>query len=136
MLKWARRKQDGVEQSPARWAIFGAAIALLLLVLGNLGRIVRWLHETWLSAHPERSPEQAASMWYQRMARVLARRGMQKPKAQTPQEFLRKIDDTRLREPVARFTAVYESARFGNSPEDAQRLPELYEEVEAATRSE
>lgn len=136
MLKWARRKQDGVEQSPGRWAILGAGIALLLLVLGNLGRIVRWLQEKWLSAHPERSPEQAASMWYQRMARVLARRGMQKPKAQTPQEFLHKIEDNRLREPVARFTAVYESARFGNSPEDAQRLPELYEEVEAATRSE
>jgi hypothetical protein len=97
---------------------------------------VRWLHEKWLSAHPERSPEQAASMWYQRMARVLARRGMQKPETQTPQEFVRKIADQRLREPVAQFTAVYESARFGNSGEDAQRLPELYEKVEAATRSE
>ena len=136
MLKWARRSQDHVEHSPGRWAIFGAAVVLALLILGNLGRILRWLHEKWLSAHPERSPEQAASMWYQRMARVLARRGMQKPETQTPQEFVRKIADQRLREPVARFTAVYESARFGNSGEDAQRLPELYEEVEAATRSE
>jgi hypothetical protein len=59
---------------------------------------------------------------------------MEKPASQTPQEFLRKIEDTRLREPVARFTAVYESARFGNSADDAQRLPELYEEVELATR--
>lgn len=136
MLKWARRSQDHVEHSPGRWAIFGAAVVLALLILGNLARIVRWLHEKWLSAHPERSPEQAASMWYQRMARVLARRGMQKPETQTPQEFVRKIADQRLREPVARFTAVYESARFGNSGEDAQRLPELYEKVEAATRSE
>lgn len=136
MLGWARRKQDRVEQSPGRWAVFGAGIALLLLILGNLGRIIRWLHEKWLSAHPERSPEQAASLWYERMARVLARRGVARPKAETPQEFVRKIEDNRLREPVARFTAVYESARFGNSPEDAQRLPELYEEVEAATRSD
>jgi transglutaminase-like putative cysteine protease len=136
MLNWARRSQDHVEHSPGRWAIFGAAIVLSLLLLGNLGRIVRWLHDKWLTAHPERSPEQAAAMWYQRMARVLARRGMQKPETQTPQEFVRKIADQRLREPVARFTAVYESARFGNSGEDAQRLPELYEEVEAATRSE
>jgi hypothetical protein len=65
----------------------------------------------------------------------LARRGMEKPVAQTPQEFVKRIDDTRLREPVARFTDVYESARFGNSAEDAQRLPELFEEVELATRS-
>ena len=48
---------------------------------------------------------------------------------------MRKIEDARLREPVARFTDVYESARFGNSTEDAQRLPEFYEEVELAAKS-
>ena len=135
MLKWARRGQDRVEHSPGRWAILGAVVTLGLLLLGNLGRIARLLHEKWLRAHPERSPEQAAAMWYQRMARALARRGMEKPPSQTPQEFVRKIADARLREPVARFTQVYESARFGNSTEDAQRLPQLYEEVESATRN-
>jgi hypothetical protein len=74
-------------------------------------------------------------MWYRRMARALARRGVDKPAAQTPQEFVKKIEDSRLREPVARFTQVYESARFGNSIGDAQRLPKLYEEVEMATRT-
>jgi hypothetical protein len=135
MLKWARRSQDRVEHSPGRWAIMGGAIAVILLLLGNLGRIARLLHEKWLHAHPERSPEQAAAMWYQRMARVLERRGMAKPAAQTPQEFVKRIEDNRLREPVARFTAVYESARFGNSVDDAQRLPDLYEEVASATRT-
>ena len=105
-------------------------------MLANLGRIARILHESWLNAHPERSPEQAASMWYERMMRILAKHGMRKPQAETAQEFLKKIDDDRLREPVARFTEVYESARFGNCAEDAQRLPELYEEVELATRFE
>jgi hypothetical protein len=135
MLKWARRSQDRVEHSPGRWAILGLGIPLVFLVLGNVGGILRAVHERWLRAHPERSPEQAAAMWYARMARVLARRGMKKPAAQTAQEFVKKIEDTRLRAPVARFTEVYESARFGNSAEDAQRLPELYEEVELATRS-
>ena len=135
MLQWARRSQDRVEHSPARWAIFGAAVTLALVLLGNLGRIARLLHEKWLQAHPERSPEQAAAMWYRRMAHALARRGVDKPATQTAQEFVKKIEDRRLREPVARFTQVYESARFGNSTEDVQRLPELYEEVESATRS-
>jgi transglutaminase-like putative cysteine protease len=135
MLKWARGSQDRVERSPGRWAILAAAIALALLLLGNLGRIARLLREKWLRTYPERSPEQAATMWYARMARALARRGVEKPAAQTPQEFVNRIEDNRLREPVARFTAVYESARFGNSPDDAQRLPELYEEVELATRT-
>jgi transglutaminase-like putative cysteine protease len=135
MLKWARRSQDRVENSPGRWALLGAGITVGLLLLGNLGRIARWLHEKWLRAHPERSPEQAAAMWYGRMARAVAKRGVEKPAAQTPQEFVKKIEDPRLRGPVARFTNVYESARFGNSAEDVQRLPELYGEVELATRS-
>lgn len=136
MLKWAKRSQDRVENSPRRWIVISAAIVLLLLLIANLGRIARWLQEAWLAAHPERSPEQAASMWYERMTRVLAKHGMRKPKAETPQEFANRIENTRWREPVTRFTQVYESARFGNSTEDAQRLPELYEEVETVTRSD
>ncbi|HTW57218.1 MAG TPA: DUF3488 and transglutaminase-like domain-containing protein [Terriglobales bacterium] len=134
LLKWAERSQERVQDSPARWAIYGAAVALALVLLANLGRILRWAQEKWLQAHPERSPEQAAAMWYARMARALARRGLPKPAAETPQEFVKKIEDARLRVPVARFTDVYESARFGNSADDAQRLPELYEEVELAAR--
>ena len=135
MLQWARHSQDRVEHSPRRWAVVAVVIAFVFLLLGNIGRIVRGLHEKWLRAHPERSPEQAAAMWYRRMSRVLARRGVEKPAAQTPQEFVKKIKDSRLREPVARFTDAYESARFGDSAEDVKRLPELYEEVESATRT-
>jgi len=135
MLQWARRSQDRVERSPRRWAVIGLIVAVVFLLLGNLGRIARLLHEKWLHAHPERSPEQAATMWYRRMARAMARRGVEKPAGQTPHEFVMKIEDSRLREPVARFTAVYESARFGKSVDDALRLPELYEEVEAAART-
>lgn len=134
MLKWARQTQGRVQHSPGRWAVLGLGIALALVVLGNMGRVVRALYEKWLAAHPEYSPEQSAAMWYQRMARALARRGVKKSRAQTAQEFARQIEDARLRQPVARFTDVYESARFGSCAEDALRLAELYEEVEAATR--
>ena len=134
MLKWAQRGQDRIEHSPGSWALIGGAIALGLLILANLNRILRLFHQRWLEAHPERFPEQAAAMWYGRMARVLARRGMRKAAGQTAREFARKIEDERLREPVTRFTAAYESARFGNSGSDAQRLPELLGEIELATR--
>jgi hypothetical protein len=87
-----------------------------------------------LRTHPERSPEQAAALWYEKMARFLARRGMQKSKTQTAQEFVRVIADEPLRARVGRFTNAYESARFGDSSEEARRLPELFEEVEMATK--
>jgi protein-glutamine gamma-glutamyltransferase len=134
MLNWAEHSQQRVQNSPARWVLIGGGLAFMLVLLANLGRIVRRLQEKWLQAHPERSPEQAAAMWYARMARALARRGVQKPPTQTPHEFVKKIEDSRLRGPVARFTEVYESARFGNSTTDAQKLPELYEEVELAAK--
>jgi hypothetical protein len=110
------------------------AVVLLLLVAGNAGRIARMIRIRRLRAHPERSPDQAAAMWYDRMARYLARRGVQKSTTQTAQEFLRVIHDERLQMRVKQFTEAYESARFGNSSEDALRLPELYDEVELATK--
>jgi len=135
MLKWAGRSQDRLGHAPGRSTVAGLAIVACLLFLANLGRVIRWLREKRLSAHPERSPEQAAALWYERMARSLARKGVKKSPSQTPQEFLRRIENSRLREPVAHFTQVYESARFGNSADDARRLPKLYEKVESATRN-
>jgi protein-glutamine gamma-glutamyltransferase len=134
MLHWARRSQDRVEHAPTRSTFLGICIAVVLILFANLARFARWLHEKRLSAHPERSPEQAAAMWYQRMTRILKRKGVEKSPAQTPQEFSRKIENARLRQPVESFTEAYESARFGNSADDARRLPEIYEEVEAAAR--
>jgi len=134
MLRWADRTQERVEDSPRKWALIGLGLSLALLLLGNLRRIVRLLHEKWLQTHPERSPRQAAAMWYERMERIMARRGVEKPPAQTPQEFVQRIEDARLREPVARFTDAYEAARFGESADEIRRLPELYEDVELAAR--
>jgi len=134
MVNWARRRQAQAMRSPGGWVGVGAGAVLLLLVLLNAGRIMHMLRGRWLRAHPERSPDQAAAMWYERMARVLARRGVLKSKNQTPQEFVGIIPDQPLRVRVQQFTEAYESARFGLSREDVQRLPELYEEVELATR--
>ena len=134
LMQLARKSQRAVEHSPSRWLGLSIAVALLLLVLTNTERIVRMIRTGRLRAHPERSPDQAAAMWYERMSRYLARRGVRKTTTQTAQEFVRIIEDPRLQTPVARFTDAYESARFGNSPDDALRLTELYEEVEAATK--
>jgi len=134
ILQWGGRVHHRAERSPLEWILAAALLCISFLVLRNWQPIVRMLREHRLQAHPERNPEQAATIWYRRMAKTLARRGMEKPETLTPQEFLQKIGDASVREQVARFTSVYESARFGNCAEDARRLPELYEEVEGATR--
>ncbi|MGA8617810.1 MAG: DUF3488 and transglutaminase-like domain-containing protein [Candidatus Sulfotelmatobacter sp.] len=134
LLNWARTGQRNVAHSPVRW--FGASLAgaLLLLMLANAARIAGMMRRRRLRAYPERSPDQAATMWYERMAHYLARRGVQKSPSHTAHEFMRVIEDASLRAQVVRFTDAYESARFGNSPEDARKLPELFEAVESAAR--
>jgi len=136
MLDWAHRSQERVEHSPRSWALIGLGAAMALVLLANIRKVTKRIHEAWLGARPERNPEQAASLWYARMTSVLARHGMKKSNQETSQEFLGKIEDQRLRKPVEQFTSAYESARFGNSAEDAGRLPGLFEEVAAATQSE
>ena len=134
MLRWARLRKRDAEISPKRSVGGIAAVVLLLLLLANTGRIIRMIRTRRLRAHPERSPHQAAAMWYERMVRYMARRGLQKSTSQTPLEFVRVIEDEQLRIRIGKFTEAYESARFGNSSDDARRLPELYEEVEAVAK--
>jgi hypothetical protein len=66
------------------------------------------------------------------MLRQSEKRGWKKLPSQTPEEFAAVISDPEFKQRVSGFTARYERARFGNSPEDASELPELYEEIKSA----
>jgi protein-glutamine gamma-glutamyltransferase len=134
LLAVARRTQRTVSGSPVQWSLAGGAIALLLVLAANARRLSRAFRNRRLAARPEKSPSLAATIWYERMTRMLARKGWCKSPAQTPAEFLTCIQDDAMREPVTKFTQHYESARFGDSAEDAQRLPELYEEILTTAR--
>lgn len=137
---WLRRKYvrllEGAKQTYDRGRNpsgrdVGAAIGVVILVLIGVRSRRLWRHwrEHRLARNPERSPELAASIWYTRLVKRLSRRGWHKSPTQTPIEFVASIDDPSLRASVERFTARYESARFGRSARDAQRLPELFEEI-------
>jgi hypothetical protein len=65
------------------------------------------------------------------MLRQTAKLGWTKSAAQTPDEFASVITDQKIQHRVSHFTEHYERARFGNSAEDASRLPELYEEIKS-----
>jgi hypothetical protein len=68
------------------------------------------------------------------MIHTLAKRGLRRSPAQTPKEFADSLTGLPVQKGIAKFTEHYERARFGDSAEDARRLPELYAEVSTASR--
>ena len=129
MLERARHTQQKFLNAPRRWGTSGVLLCLLVLAIANIRTLLRWLRERKLASHPEEAPSLAAALWYQRMLRWLDRKGCKKSAMQTPKEFLTGIEDPVMRRRVEDFTRAYEAARFGESSEEARRLPELYEEL-------
>jgi len=129
LLGRARRIHGQAERAPRTWAMGGLALVVIAALLVNAPRLWRAARYARLARNPRRTPQAAASIWYLRMTRRLARSGYPKQPAQTPGEFVAAIADPLLQSRVRAFTRHYESARFGLSADDAVRLPELYEEI-------
>jgi transglutaminase-like putative cysteine protease len=134
LLARTRNAQRSLRRSPGRWSFTFIGAATCLLILVNARRLLRTWRNRRTAARPAQAPGMAASIWYARMTRATARRGWQKLPAQTPQEFVASIGESDLRQSVARFTGHYERARFAQSAEDAEHLPELYQEISSTCR--
>jgi hypothetical protein len=134
-LAWARQLRRGMVLAPRTWATVGIGLVVLLLLGINARSLRSAIGTRQLAAHPERSPQKAAGIWYQRMTGTIARRGWRKLPTQTPAEFAESIADRELQGAVIEFTERYEKARFANSSEDAKHLPELYEAISTGRRS-
>ena len=132
LLRSARRAHAHFTNFPVRWLAGSIGFAAVLITLLNFGRVVRGLRDRRLRAHPERAPRESAALWYGRMVGRLARLGWRKSPSQTPLDFVAAIQEAALQSKVARFTRAYESARFGKSVDDAQSLPELFNDITAA----
>jgi hypothetical protein len=133
-LNAARRTGRAVSDAPWRWGGIALGGTALLLLGAYSARLWRAILRRRVAARPERSPRVAATIWYERVLRMLAKRGWQKLPAQTPAEFVAGLKDDGVRAPLARFAEHYERARFGDSADDAARLPEVYEEVAEASQ--
>jgi transglutaminase-like putative cysteine protease len=129
MLAWASKTEDQIGDSTVKWGVRALAVFFIGLVVACIPRMLGLVRRFRIARRPQKSPQMAASIWYERMLRQTARRGFEKSPAQTPEEFAAAIADPKLKEKVYGFTEHYENARFGASAEEASRLPELYEEV-------
>jgi transglutaminase-like putative cysteine protease len=132
MLAWARRIQDKVGDSSEKWEIWALILFVGGLLIAAVPRLIALLGRLKVARRPRKSPQLAATIWYERMLRQAARRGWNKSPMQTPEEFVSTIGEPQLKGKVLTFTEHYERARFGKSPEEASRLPELYEEIKAS----
>jgi transglutaminase-like putative cysteine protease len=129
LLGHARQLHRQVERRPQAW-VFGALLTIMACaLLANAARIWRAAHRRRVVRNPAKAPAAAASVWYARMTKSMARKGFRKIPSQTPGEFVASIADPPLKSSVARFTRHYERARFGKSAEDAARLAEVFEEI-------
>ena len=131
MLGWARKTQDRIGESTVKWGMRALALFFIGLVIAAIPRSLALVRRFRLARRPQQSPQQAAGIWYERMLRLTARRGWNKSPTQTPEEFISTIGEPQLQNQVLRFTEHYERARFGRSPEEASRLPQLYQEIKA-----
>jgi transglutaminase-like putative cysteine protease len=132
MLAWASKTEDQIGDSTVKWGLRVLAVFFLALIAASVPRMLALVRRFRLARWPQKSPQMAASIWYERMLRQTARRGWEKSPAQTPEEFAAAIADPKLKEKVYGFTEHYENARFGASAEEASRLPELYEEIKSS----
>jgi protein-glutamine gamma-glutamyltransferase len=129
ILSVARRSKTKLAERPLQWGLPGLFAIVALALVISARRWSRIFRRANLSGNPAKSPRAAAAIWYERMTRRMARKGWRKLPSQTPAEFLTSIEDVIIKGRVAKFTTRYESARFGDSVEDAGILPKLYEEI-------
>lgn len=129
LMEWARKSEDKVGKSTVKWGIRTLIVVVVGLFLASLPRIIAALRRIRLARRPQKAPQMAATIWYERMLQQMARRGWHKTPSQTPEEFAAGIPDSALRRRVVDFTGHYEHARFGGSAAEAAQLPELYEDL-------
>jgi len=130
-VKSLRIRLEQHAQQWASWMAAGITVTLLLLAGPKLYRLFRRIR---ITRRPGLEPHSAATIWYSRALKLLSKHGIRKSSTQTPHEFLQSIFPQALKQGVHRFTIHYERARFGAGAEDAEKLPQLYEEIEEALK--
>src|SRR5437764_91110 len=110
VLERLRHTQRVASRDPIKIGVIGLFLLALIVFALKAKRILRYVRDIRVSRHPAASPAHAASIWYERMIRLLNRRGMARLPAQTPEEFLQTIDENDIKTSVANFSEHYERA--------------------------
>jgi len=146
LRKYLREKRRATINTIKTWqrnlaaqpmALPGALALLIALMLLLRGRTLRhFLASRWgLRFGRDELTPQLATLHYEQMLRLLARRGFAKPPGQTPLEYAASIPAPDLAGPVGQLTELYQSARFGARRADAHRMGGLLAALKTLLRS-
>ncbi|MFN7998030.1 MAG: transglutaminaseTgpA domain-containing protein [Bryobacteraceae bacterium] len=143
-MRWLSHVFDSAEYWKPRmeyWLTHYALWIILMMAAGALGtwggpqlwRIWRTRLGVWRLRRGQASVADA-TLLYQRMLKLLKRRGYQKPAWFTPHEFASSLPQSQLGSLVMQFTAAYNALRFGGDAEAAPQLSALLVELEKQGR--
>ncbi|HEY4359643.1 MAG TPA: DUF3488 and transglutaminase-like domain-containing protein [Bryobacteraceae bacterium] len=126
-------------KSISLWELFSglatlAALAVLVVFYGPA--CARWWRDRQRVQRARRGEGDTsdATLLYQRMLAMLARRGFQKPPWLTPAEFARVLPASEVSLLVEELTSAYNAFRFGGERAAAPRMVQLLERLEALPR--
>jgi len=118
-------------------------VPLLLVILIGIAvatqgaAIRRYLATHWglRLTRSERWTPQLATLHYEEMLRLLARRGWSKAPGETPLEFAGSLPSAEVAAPVTALTTIYQDARFGAKTLDSRSFLDLLNRIRALLRA-
>ncbi|WDT78028.1 MAG: DUF4129 domain-containing protein [Candidatus Manganitrophus sp.] len=124
---WLFRARQSIEKVPVLVFVLGGAVVVLTALLYRSG----W---GWGGSIRRKSSKRAATVIYERMLRLLEKRGLRKREDQTPLEFVETVGRKEgwPIDAVRKLTALYCEARFGGkafSSDDLRRAERLFAEI-------
>jgi protein-glutamine gamma-glutamyltransferase len=135
-LHWIEKTVGWLADAGRSSAVYApnAAVALVLAIAAVLfgPAAARWWRGALRVRRLKRGEGVAsdATLLYQRMLRLLERRGIQKPPWLTPSEFARVMPPTELSPLVEDLTSAYVEFRFGGRRDAAPRMVRLLDQLE------
>src|SRR5271169_3237612 len=132
ILGWDKRAENSRYFLPGILAIL---VGILLYLRGRalfVFMMARWSLRARRSGNVTAA---LATLEYREMLRMLEKRGLIKSPSQTALEFAAAIPAAEIAAPVARLTALYQSARFGDRPAPAQQMSALLSAIREFTRA-
>ena len=121
---WQSRIVHAPAALPVSSAIFVVLLASALFLQPKVRQRFMTLWHLRISTAAAMTPH-LATLQYNEMLRLLARRGIRKTPAQTPIEFAISLPDENLTAPVHELTGLYQAARFGGQTTDPRQASTL-----------